>query len=98
VCVAYELAKLRLRVEGEKALPVVYEDILLDAGYRTDMLVGGLVIVELKCVERFLPVHEAQLISYLRLSGCRLGLLLNFNTKRLVEGGIKRLVNDFPHV
>jgi GxxExxY protein len=96
VCVAYELAKLHLRVECENPVPVVYEDVRLDAGYRIDMLVNDLVIVEFKCVEKILPIHEAQLLSYLRLSGCRLGLLLKFHTPRLVEGGIKRIVNDFP--
>ena len=96
VCLAYEIGKLNLSVETEKPLPVVYETVRLDAGYRIDLLVNGLVIVELKSVEALLPIHHAQLLSYLKLSNLRVGLLLNFNTKRLVEGGIKRIVNNFP--
>jgi GxxExxY protein len=95
VCLAYELNKLELRVETEKPLPVVYEGIRLDAGYRIDMLINGVLILELKSVERLLPIHHAQLLSYLKLSGCQLGLLLNFNTQRLTDGGIKRIVNNF---
>jgi GxxExxY protein len=74
------------------ALPVVYDGIRLDAGYRIDILVEDSVIVELKTVERLMPVHEAQLISYLKLSGKRIGLLINFNVGSL-RHGIKRLAN-----
>jgi GxxExxY protein len=68
----------------------------IDCGYRLDLLVDSLVVVEVKSVERFERVHAAQLLSYLRLSGCRVGLLINFNVKWLVEDGIKRVVNGFP--
>jgi GxxExxY protein len=72
-------------------VPVVYEQVRLDAGYRLDLLVNGLVIVELKAVERPHPIHEAQLLTYLKLTGHRLGILINFNTK-LMNDGIKRVV------
>jgi len=87
----YELSKRGLRVEQEVAVPVVYEQVRLDAGYRLDLLVNGLVIVELKAVERPHPIHEAQLLTYLKLTGHRLGILINFNTK-LMNYGIKRVV------
>jgi len=87
----YELSKRGLRVEQEVAVPVVYEQVRLDAGYRLDLLVNGLVIVELKAVERPHPIHEAQLLTYLKLTGHRLGILINFNTK-LMNDGIKRVV------
>ena len=74
------------------ALPIEYDGIQLDAGYRIDMLVEDLVIVELKTVDRILPVHEAQLLSYLKLSSKKIGLILNFNVARLVDG-IKRVAN-----
>jgi len=91
-CLAYELGKRGLQVEVQLALPVVYEQVQIDAGYRIDLLVEGGVIVELKSVEGLLPIHEAQLLSYLRLSQKRLGLLINFNVPRLRDG-IKRMVN-----
>lgn len=77
---------------AQVALPVMYDGIKLDAGYRIDVLVEDLVIVELKTVERILPVHEAQLISYLKLSGKKLGLLINFTVARLTDG-VRRLIN-----
>ena len=73
----------------------MYREVKLEAGYRLDLLVDGLVIVEVKAVDRLLPIHDAQLLSYLRLSGCSLGLLINFNV-RLLKNGIGRLVNDYP--
>ncbi len=79
-------------METEFPVPVVYEDVRLDAGYRVDLLVDGCVIVELKAVEKFHPIHEAQVITYLKLTGCRLALLINFNTK-LIKDGIKRIVH-----
>jgi len=91
-CLAYELGKRGLQVEAQLALPVVYEQVKIDVGYRIDLLVEGGVIVELKSVERLLPIHEAQLLSYLRLSQKRLGLLINFNVPKLRDG-IKRMVN-----
>jgi GxxExxY protein len=87
----YELTKRGLAVQHELVLPVVYEDVRLDVGYRIDLLVNGCVIVELKAVEKLLAVHEAQLLTYLKLSGIRLGFLMNFNTK-LIKDGIKRMV------
>lgn len=92
ICLAHELAKARLNVNTQVALPVVYDGIRLDAGYRIDLLVENAVIVELKAVDRIHPIHEAQVISYLKLSGMKVGLLINFNVK-LVKDGIKRLVN-----
>ena len=90
-CLAYELEQLGLTVERQKALPLVYKDIRLDQGYRIDLLVEGRVIVELKVVEQITPVHAAQVLSYLKLSGCRVGLLLNFNVK-LLKDGIRRFI------
>jgi len=78
----------------ELTLPVIYRDVKLDPGFRVDLVVNDCVIVELKSVEQVLPIHRAQLLSYLRLSGFRLGLLINFNVPRLVMG-IKRIVNRY---
>jgi GxxExxY protein len=89
-CLAYELEQLGLAVERQKALPLVYKEIRLDQGYRLDLLVEEEVIVEVKVVEQITPVYEAQVLSCLRLSGCRIGLLLNFNVK-LLKDGIRRL-------
>jgi GxxExxY protein len=72
------------------ALPVVYKEIQLDQGYRLDLLVENTVVIELKTVEKFLPMHEAQVLSYLKLSGCKVALLINFNTK-LLKNGLRRL-------
>jgi GxxExxY protein len=91
-CLVYELRKRGLKVLAQVALPVVYEDVRLDAGYRIDLLVEDAVVVELKAVERLVPVHEAQLLSYLKLSGKKAGLLINFNVLHLKDG-IKRVVN-----
>ena len=93
-CLAYELHQHGLIVEKQKALPLVYKSVKLDAGYRLDLLVNNKVVVEIKSVEAFSEVHMAQVITYLKLSGCKLGLLLNFNVKSLKEG-IKRIVNNF---
>jgi GxxExxY protein len=94
ICLIHELRKRRYNVESHLALPVVYDGIKLDAGYRIDLLVENAVIVELKAVERFLPIHEAQLLSYLKLSDKRLGLLINFNVVHL-KNGLRRIVNKF---
>ena len=94
-CLAYELAQRGLKVEQQKALPLKYREVSLDCGYRMDLLVEECVVVEAKAVEQTLPIHEAQLLSYLKLSGCKVGLLINFNSKTLT-GGIKRLVNGLP--
>ena len=96
-CLLYELAQRGLRVEQQKALPVSYKGVKLDCAYRLDLVVEELVIVEIKTVEQLLPIHHAQLLSYLRLSGCVVGLLINFNTRVLREG-IKRVVNAYPEV
>lgn len=85
-CLAYELKKRGLFVEQEKAVPLVYEEVKLECGYRMDMLVERAVVVEVKSVEALAPVHEAQALSYLRLSGCKLGLLINFNVAALKDG------------
>ncbi|MGB6065711.1 MAG: GxxExxY protein [Desulfomonilaceae bacterium] len=92
-CLAYELAERGLKFERQKILPVEYRGIHLDCGYRIDLLVENLVIVELKVVERLAAIHEAQLLSRLKLSGAPIGLLLNFNVKEL-RHGIRRLVNN----
>lgn len=90
ICLAYELRRKGLKVEEEKPLPVIYEEIKLDCGYRLDMLVEDEVIVELKTVNEFKDVHLAQLLTYLRFSQKHVGLLLNFNVKSLKDG-IKRV-------
>jgi len=94
-CLAFELAERGLKIERQKPLPVVYREVKLDCGYRLDLLVGGAVIVEVKTVDQLAPIHKAQLLSYLRLSGCKVGLLINFNVKVLKEG-VVRVVNGFP--
>jgi GxxExxY protein len=91
-CLVYELRLRGLEVVQQLALPIVYKDVRLDYGYRLDLLVAGSVIVELKAIEKVLPVHEAQLLSYLKISGHRLGLLINFHVPRLKDG-ITRRVN-----
>ena len=95
-CLAYELLDRGLFVERQKALPLVYRGQTFDCGFRIDLLVERLVVIEVKSIDRFERVHAAQLLSYLRLSGCNVGLLINFNVKWLVEDGIKRVVNGFP--
>jgi len=90
-CLAYELEKSGLKVEREKSLPLVYEEVRLECGYRIDLLVENKVVIELKTVEAFNEVHIAQTLTYLKLSGCHLGLILNFYTKSLKDG-IKRLI------
>ena len=91
-CLLYELEKRRLRVRKQALLPLRYEDLTLDTGYRVDLLVEDLVVVELKAIETVLAVHRAQLLSYLRLGGFRLGYLLNFNVAHMRDG-ITRVVN-----
>ena len=91
-CLAFELTSRGLHVETEVGLPVVYRDVRLEVGYRIDLLVESTVIVEIKAVETLLPIHEAQLLSYLKLADKRLGLLINFNVQRLKDG-IKRMAN-----
>ena len=93
VCLAYELNKAGLKIETQKVLPVVYSTIKLDAGYRLDLLIENKVIVELKSVEALNNIHLAQMLTYLKLSKCKLGLLINFNVSYLKQGGIRRVVN-----
>ncbi len=90
-CMAYELKKKGLFVEVEQTQPIIYEDIQIGSAFRLDLLVEKCVIVELKAVEMVLPVHRAQLLTYLKLSGHRVGLLINFNVP-LIKQGIQRLV------
>jgi len=89
-CLYQEFTLREIHCECQKALPVHYKGKALDCGYRLDMVVNGQIILELKCVEKLLPIHEAQLLTYLRLSGLKTGLLVNFATP-LLKDGIKRL-------
>ncbi len=93
-CLAYEFMKRGLSFEKQKPLPVVYDGVQIDCAYRLDFVVNDEVIVEIKSVERLTHVHDAQLISYLKLSKIRIGLLINFNVKWLVDEGIRRRVSD----
>jgi len=91
-CLNYELQKSGLKVEKQKSLPLIYKEVKLDAGYRLDLIVENKVIIEIKSVEALNDIHTAQVLTYLKLSGCKLGLLINFNVLRVVDG-LKRLVN-----
>jgi GxxExxY protein len=94
-CLAFELKQLGLKVEEQKPLPVVYKQVKLDCGYRLDMVVEDEIIVEIKAIETLLPIHDAQLLSYLRLTKKRVGLLMNFHVP-VLKNGLKRIVNEFP--
>lgn len=94
VCLVHELSKAGIKTDRQVPLPVIYDELKLDAGYRVDLLVADAVIAELKVVEKLLPIHTAQLLSYLRLSKRKLGYLLNFNVAHMRDG-IKRVVNNF---
>ena len=91
-CLSYELMQRGYKVMQQVALPLVYKEAKLDCGYRLDLFVNDAVIVEIKSVESLAPIHEAQLLSYLRLADCKIGLLINFNVK-LLKNGVKRFVN-----
>jgi len=91
-CLQHELQRRGLKVDCEVWLPVVYDGVQIEGGYKVDLLIEGTVVVELKVVEHLLEVHKAQLLSYLKLSGKELGLLINFNVVHLKDG-IKRIVN-----
>jgi GxxExxY protein len=93
-CLCHEWAQLDIHFERQKPLPVKYKSVNLDCGYRLDLVVEDKIILELKTVERLLPVHEAQLLTYLKLSGLTLGLLINFNVP-VLRNGIKRIANNF---
>jgi GxxExxY protein len=90
-CLSFELGKAGIAYRRQVALPVVYKEVRLDCGYRLGLLVSDRIVVEIKSVERFLPIHDAQVLSYLRLGGYKVGLLLNFNTI-VLKGGLRRLV------
>lgn len=93
-CVAYELRELGLQVERQRAVPLIYEDVKLDCGFRADMLVEGKIVVELKCKESLHPVDRAQLLSHMRLLKVSVGLLINFHVT-ILKDGITRLVNRY---
>lgn len=91
-CLFYELSKYDVRVEKQKPLPLIYENVKLEVGYRVDLMIENKLIVEVKSVEAINDVHLAQILTYLKLSGCKLGLLINFNTT-LFKIGVKRVIN-----
>jgi GxxExxY protein len=91
VCLEHELLKADLDVARQKALPLVYDTIKLDAGYRVDLLINDIIILEIKSVDQLAPIHKAQLMTYLKLSGLKLGLLLNFNVQDM-KSGITRII------
>jgi GxxExxY protein len=90
-CLFYELSKLNLFIEKEKPLPLLYEDIKLECGYRSDIMIENKLILELKSIEAIGPIHYAQTLTYLKLSNCKLALLINFNVL-LLKDGIKRII------
>jgi GxxExxY protein len=91
-CLFYELQKTGMLIEKQKALPLVYEEVKLDAGYRVDLMIENKLIVEIKSVTALNELHLAQVLTYLKLSSCKLGLLINFNTV-LFKDGIRRVIN-----
>ena len=91
-CLSYEIRKTGMKVERQKTMPLIYDGKRMDIDYKIDILVEDTIIVELKSVERIIPIHEAQLLSYLKISGKQLGLLINFNVEHL-RNGIKRIIN-----
>jgi GxxExxY protein len=92
-CLFFELKKTGLRIEKQKALPLIYEEIKLEIGYRLDIIIENKLILEIKSVDALNEIHFAQLLTYLKLTDCKLGLLLNFNVI-LIKNGIKRVVNN----
>jgi len=95
-CLCYELSQKNLSFQRQADLPVIYKGVRLNCGYRMDLVVENLVIVEIKAVEKLLPIHEAQLLSYLKLYNKSVGLLLNFHTS-VLKNGLKRIVNNFQN-
>lgn len=89
----YELKQHILNVEKQKPLPLVYEEVKLEVGYRVDIMINNKVIIEIKAVDAINDVHLAQVLTYLKLSGCKLGMLINFNVS-LIKNGIKRIANN----
>jgi GxxExxY protein len=94
-CLLFELRRSGFQVETQRAVPVIYDGVSLDCGYRLDMVIDDLVVVELKTIDRFAPIHSAQMLTYLKLTGFPVGLLINFNVP-LLKQGIKRLLNTRP--
>ena len=92
-CLFYELSKTGLKIERQKPLPLVYKEVRMDIGYRLDLLFNQKVIIELKAVEALTDVHLAQMLTYLKLSGCKLGMLINFNVA-VIKNGVKRVVHN----
>jgi len=92
-CMDYELKKDGLTVECEVLLPIIYDKIIIDAGYRIDMIIQGCIIIENKTVDKLMPIHEAQLLTYLKMKNVKIGFLLNWNVPRMKDG-IKRMVNN----
>ena len=95
VCLLYELRRSGFHVESQKPVPISYDGVSLDCGYRLDMVVNDLVVVELKTIDRFAPIHTAQMLTYLKLTGYPVGLLINYNVP-LLKQGLKRLLNARP--
>lgn len=93
-CLAYDLSKAGIQFKRQVELPVRYKEVNIDCGYRVDFFIEDMLIVELKAVVAITPVHQAQILTYLRLSGCKVGLLINFNVK-VLKDGIRRLVLDY---
>jgi GxxExxY protein len=93
-CLCYELSQLGLTFQRQVPLPVAYKGLKLDCGYRMDIVVENAVILELKSIDEFAPIHSAQLLTYLRLTGMKVGLLMNFNVP-VLKNGLKRLVNEY---
>lgn len=93
-CMDYEMRKTILEIERQKPLPLIYEEVKLDCGYRLDFMLNKKVITEIKSVEALNDIHLAQILTYLRLSGCKVGLLINFNVLKLTDG-LKRVVNNY---
>jgi len=94
-CLVFEIKRLGMKVEEQKPLPVVYKEVKLDCGYRLDLVVEDEIIVEIKAIEKLLPIHDAQVLSYLRLTRKKVGLLMNFHVP-VLKDGLKRIVNEFP--
>lgn len=92
-CLCYEFERRGIRYERQKSLPITYKDTKLDCGYRLDVVVNDLVILELKAIDQIQPIHSAQVLTYLKLSNLKLGILINFNVT-VLKNGIKRIVNE----
>ncbi len=93
-CMDYELRKTILEIQRQKPLPLIYEEVKLECGYRLDFMANEKVIIEIKSIEALNDIHLAQILTYLRLSGCKVGLLINFNVLKLTNG-LKRVVNNY---